>query len=133
MLLIRTFFISGDWTFDNTFLFMGSVATTIGYGRIVPKTPEGKLLCICFTIIAGFHPKFYGKKSFKSCLVPLFAILLQYISLYIEELLIVLIPRANKFFGRNLMGPYGITSLYFIFGCVCFLMIPSYIFQYVEG
>ena len=23
-----------DWSFDNTFLFMGSVATTIGYGHI---------------------------------------------------------------------------------------------------
>ena len=27
-----------DWTFDNTFLFMGSLATTIGYGHIVPQT-----------------------------------------------------------------------------------------------
>ena len=75
-----------------------------------------------------FH-QFYNRKYS----VPLFAILLQYISLYIEELLIVLIPRVNKFFGRNIIGPYGITALYFIFGCICFLMIPSYIFQYVEG
>ena len=27
----------GDWTFDNSFLFMGSMATTIGYGHIVPQ------------------------------------------------------------------------------------------------
>lgn len=49
-------------TFDNTFLFMGSIATTVGYGHIVPKTDHGKITCICFTIIA----------------VPLFAKLLQF-------------------------------------------------------
>ena len=63
---------SDEWTFDNTFLFMGSVATTIGYGHIVPKTPGGKTLCISFTLFA----------------VPLFAILLQYISILIDELLV---------------------------------------------
>ena len=48
-------------TFDNTFLFVGSVATTIGYGHIVPKTKAGKATCVGFTIFA----------------VPLFAILIQ--------------------------------------------------------
>ena len=26
----------GNWTFGNAFIFMGSMATTIGYGRTVP-------------------------------------------------------------------------------------------------
>ena len=51
---------SGDWlgktfhqgekkflrTFENSFLFMGSVATTVGYGQIVPQTKAGKICCL---------------------------------------------------------------------------------------
>lgn len=35
-----------DWTFDNVFLFVGNMATTIGYGHIVPESQHGKLMCI---------------------------------------------------------------------------------------
>ena len=42
-----------DWSFDNTFLFMGSVSTTIGYGHIVPKSRAGKSCCILFTLFSG--------------------------------------------------------------------------------
>ena len=28
------------WSYDSTFLFVGSVATTIGYGNVTPKTHE---------------------------------------------------------------------------------------------
>ena len=47
-----------DWSFDNTFLFMGSVATTIGYGHITPKSPLGKACCVGFTLVSGFYRKF---------------------------------------------------------------------------
>ena len=30
------------WTFDNSFLYVGSVATTIGYGNVTPKTESGQ-------------------------------------------------------------------------------------------
>lgn len=40
------------WSYDSTFLFVGSVATTIGYGNVTPKTREGKLLCIAFCVIS---------------------------------------------------------------------------------
>lgn len=47
-----------DWSFDNTFLFMGSVSTTIGYGHIVPKSRAGKSCCILFTVFSGTGLKF---------------------------------------------------------------------------
>ena len=70
---------------------MGSVATTIGYGHIVPKTDSGKVTCVCFTILA----------------VPLFAILLQYISIYTEELLISMTQKVNTKAGMNILGQNG--------------------------
>ena len=42
------------WTFDNTFLFVGSVATTIGFGNVTPKTISGQVLCIAFAIVRNW-------------------------------------------------------------------------------
>ena len=39
------------WSYDSTFLFIGSVATTIGYGNVVPETRNGRVLCCVFSII----------------------------------------------------------------------------------
>lgn len=36
---------------DNTFLFVGSVATTIGFGNVTPKTQPGQVICIVFAVI----------------------------------------------------------------------------------
>ena len=123
-----------DWTFDNSFLFVGSLATTIGYGHIVPKTTQGRLLCIVFICIA----------------VPLFAILLQFISLYINENLVALTDKINLklaqmqqvYFVRLLKKVLRTKELkcklrlvkvfYFIFGCGLFLLVPAYIFHLVE-
>ena len=118
-----------DWSFDNTFLFMGSgqvdyrsfghkfenvyicftsknstyilfkVATTIGYGHITPKSKLGKTCCVGFTLFSG---KFLSqRKLLKLFSVPLFAILLQFISLYIDEQLtrLVISVRISNFHG----------------------------------
>lgn len=125
---------TNDWTFDNSFLFVGSLATTIGYGHIVPKTTQGRLLCIVFIILA----------------VPLFAILLQFISLYINENLAALTDKINLKLAR-MQQNYCVRLLkkilrtkelkcklrvvkvfYFIFGCGLFLLVPAYIFHLVE-
>ena len=101
-----------DWTFDNTFLFMGSVATTIGYGHIVPKSERGKISCIIFTMFS----------------VPLFAILLQFISLYIDEVLIKTMNSINHKLGRQVLGENRIRFLYFTLGTastmICFCVGP---------
>ena len=40
------------WSYDSTFLFIGSVATTIGYGNVVPETEGSANLC---SILPFYH------------------------------------------------------------------------------
>ncbi|CAG5112607.1 Oidioi.mRNA.OKI2018_I69.chr2.g6804.t1.cds [Oikopleura dioica] len=42
----------GNWTYGNAFVFMGSLASTIGYGQIVPHTRLGKTMCIVSSAFA---------------------------------------------------------------------------------
>ena len=57
------------WSFDSSFLFVGSVATTIGYGNVTPTTISGRWYCIIFSLVS----------------IPIFAILLSFIfGVYIE-------------------------------------------------
>ncbi|KAL3108550.1 hypothetical protein niasHT_015472 [Heterodera trifolii] len=39
------------WTLPNSLLFATSLVSRIGYGHIVPRTPEGKMLCQLFALI----------------------------------------------------------------------------------
>ncbi|CAG5105386.1 Oidioi.mRNA.OKI2018_I69.chr1.g2085.t1.cds [Oikopleura dioica] len=39
------------WTFHSAFFFAGTVATTIGYGQLVPTTDESRIFCIVFAAI----------------------------------------------------------------------------------
>ena len=39
------------WDYHNAFFFTGTLATTIGYGNLVPKTDNGRIFCLCFCLI----------------------------------------------------------------------------------
>ena len=39
------------WNFHDAFFFAGTIATTIGYGRNVPQTKNGKLFCLGFVLL----------------------------------------------------------------------------------
>ena len=39
------------WDYHNAFFFTGTLATTIGYGNLVPKTDNGRLFCLGFCLI----------------------------------------------------------------------------------
>ena len=36
------------WNFHNSLFFAGTVATTIGYGKLTPQTALGRLFCIVY-------------------------------------------------------------------------------------
>ena len=43
------------WDYHNAFFFTGTLATTIGYGNLVPKTDNGRIFCLCFCLIGESH------------------------------------------------------------------------------
>ena len=53
-----------QWSYDNAFLYVGSVASTVGYGNVIPKTDDGRKLTIILAIIG----------------IPIYAILLRKIN-----------------------------------------------------
>ncbi|KAH0620279.1 hypothetical protein JD844_020435 [Phrynosoma platyrhinos] len=39
-----------NWDFSNSFFFVGSMLSTIGYGNLSPKTAGGQLFCVVFAL-----------------------------------------------------------------------------------
>uniref|UniRef100_A0A8C6VGU7 Potassium channel domain-containing protein n=1 Tax=Naja naja TaxID=35670 RepID=A0A8C6VGU7_NAJNA len=39
-----------NWDFSNSFFFVGSMLSTIGYGNLSPKTAGGQLFCVFFAL-----------------------------------------------------------------------------------
>lgn len=50
---IGFYFIEKHMTVVDSFYFTTVLLTTVGYGDIVPKSPEGKLFCTVYSVIAG--------------------------------------------------------------------------------
>ncbi|KAL8168753.1 UNVERIFIED_CONTAM: hypothetical protein K2H54_015889 [Gekko kuhli] len=41
---------NSNWDFSNSFFFVGSMLSTIGYGNLSPKTAGGQLFCVVFSL-----------------------------------------------------------------------------------
>ncbi|CAG5080927.1 Oidioi.mRNA.OKI2018_I69.PAR.g9742.t2.cds [Oikopleura dioica] len=106
-----------DWSLDNTILFMGTVATTIGYGHLVPRTFAGRVICVFLAVFA----------------VPLFAILVQSISNLIDKKLITIMTKINQMLKRQIIKIHTMQMIYFACGVVFFIILPSFIFTEIEG
>ena len=40
-----------NWNYHNAFFFAGTLATTIGYGNVVPRTDNGRIFCLIFVAL----------------------------------------------------------------------------------
>ncbi|XP_054828411.1 potassium channel subfamily K member 16-like [Eublepharis macularius] len=105
-----------NWDFSNSFFFVGSTLSTIGYGNLSPKTAGGQLFCVVF---AGFG-------------IPLNIVFLHHIG----KILSLLCERLAKCLytkGVKKKTTRVLTLLFFlVMGILVFLCVPSLIFQVME-
>ncbi|KAJ8289572.1 hypothetical protein GJAV_G00002810 [Gymnothorax javanicus] len=110
----RTF---NNWNWPNAVIFAATVITTIGYGNIAPKTPNGRIFCIfyglfgvplCFTWISELG-KFFGGRA-------------KHLGLYLTKRGVTL--RKAQF---------TCTAIFLLWGVLVHLVIPPFVFMCQEG
>ncbi|XP_062974287.1 potassium channel subfamily K member 16-like [Elgaria multicarinata webbii] len=106
-----------NWDFSNSFFFVGSVLSTIGYGDLSPKTAAGQLFCVVFALFG----------------IPLNIVFLHRIG----KILSTLCERLAKWLyrkGVKKKTTRSLTLLFFlVMGILVFLCVPSVIFREMEG
>ncbi|CAJ1074128.1 potassium channel subfamily K member 5a [Xyrichtys novacula] len=106
-----------NWNWPNAVIFAATVITTIGYGNIAPKTPEGRVFCI-----------FYGLFGVPLCLT------------WISELGKFFGGRA-KHLGQFLTkkgfslrkSQFTCTAIFLLWGVLVHLVLPPFVFMSQEG
>ncbi|KAM7163746.1 potassium channel, subfamily K, member 16-like [Macrochelys suwanniensis] len=106
-----------NWDLSNSFFFVGSLVSTIGYGTQCPKTAAGQIFSIFF---ASFG-------------IPLTIIFLHWVG----KMLSLLCERLGRWLYEKGMKKKKIkflTLLFFlVMGILVFLCLPSLVFQVTEG
>uniref|UniRef100_A0A3Q3EQ19 Potassium channel, subfamily K, member 5a n=1 Tax=Kryptolebias marmoratus TaxID=37003 RepID=A0A3Q3EQ19_KRYMA len=106
-----------NWNWPNAVIFAATVITTIGYGNIAPKTPQGRVFCI-----------FYGLFGVPLCLT------------WISELGKFFGGRA-KHLGQYLTkkgfslrkAQFTCTAIFLLWGVLIHLVLPPFVFMSQEG
>lgn len=106
-----------NWNWPNAVIFAATVITTIGYGNIAPKTPNGRVFCI-----------FYGLFGVPLCLT------------WISELGKFFGGRA-KHLGQFLTkkgfslrkAQFTCTAIFLLWGVLVHLVLPPFVFMSQEG
>ncbi|XP_033109157.1 potassium channel subfamily K member 16-like isoform X2 [Anneissia japonica] len=107
------------WDFTSSLFFSGTVVTTIGYGKIAPKTYKGQVACILYAIIGipftgwllsvvgdFYHCKFHSIWSALECFI-------------------------RKYFSKHFCRSCALLLILVI--CYFFLLIvPALFFMYLE-
>ncbi|KAK9959401.1 hypothetical protein ABG768_009529 [Culter alburnus] len=106
-----------NWNWPNAVIFAATVVTTIGYGNIAPKTPQGRVFCIfyglfgvplCFTWISELG-KFFGGRA-------------KHLGRYLTKKGVTL--RKTQF---------TCTAVFLLWGVLVHLVIPPFVFMSQEG
>nr|XP_056708046.1 potassium channel subfamily K member 16-like [Euleptes europaea] len=107
---------NSNWDFSNSFFFVGSVLSTIGYGNLSPQTAGGQLFCVVFALFG----------------IPLNIVFLHHIG----KILSLLCERLAKCLHRKGVKKKTtrfLTLLFFlVMGILVFICVPSAIFQVME-
>ena len=91
-----------------------SVASTVGYGNVTPKTENGRKLTIILAIIG----------------IPVYGILLRKINAQVERWIFHLKEKNKE--KKFIFSRKSIIFLYIVFGMIIFVILPSVIFSFVE-
>ncbi|XP_051833711.1 potassium channel subfamily K member 16-like [Antechinus flavipes] len=106
-----------NWDFSNSFFFVGSTLSTIGYGTLSPKTAGGQIFCVIFALFG----------------IPLNLIFLHQVG----KTLSMLCEKLGKCLQSQGMKEKKIkflTLLFFLMtGILIFLGLPSIVFHSTEG
>ncbi|XP_065225013.1 potassium channel subfamily K member 1-like isoform X2 [Planococcus citri] len=108
-----------NWSFSQALFFTVTILTTIGYGRITPRTTAGKIFCILYIIVGLPLTLTLGTAVVQRVMIPI---------LIFEQFL-------HKKLVHT-MTPFQIKMLHFIvvtaFLLIFLLFIPAYVFSTIE-
>ncbi|XP_069494989.1 potassium channel subfamily K member 16-like [Ambystoma mexicanum] len=106
-----------NWDFSSSFFFVGSVVTTIGYGRLAPRTAGGQIFCVIYALFG----------------IPLNLIVLSDIGKRLSRVC----QRLGECLAHKGMEKKKVKFLTIMFflvtGIIAFLCMPPFAFSDMEG
>ncbi|XP_034997012.2 potassium channel subfamily K member 16-like [Zootoca vivipara] len=103
-----------NWNFANSFFFVGTMLATIGYGNLCPQTADGQIFCVIFALVG----------------IPFNLICLNYIGFFVSR---VCECCAARVYWSEDKKTAKYLFFYLVVGIQAFLILPSFLFQWMEG
>ncbi|XP_060137957.1 potassium channel subfamily K member 16-like [Zootoca vivipara] len=105
----------GSWNFANSFFFVGTMLSTVGYGYLCPRTKGGQIFCVIFALFG----------------IPFYLICLNYIGSLVSGTFkscadAVYGKKKNKKSARYIF-------VFVVLGIIMFLILPPFLYQWQEG